>query len=391
MKWILLFLLLPPPLMGLGQATAETRTTYDPELGEVTERLQLLAGARHGRQLVLHNGYLHRAETWQNGKLVGPIETYYPTGTLCERYEIDAQGRKHGKCERYYVNNRLLEVNYYTHGVPRPHAVRSYYPNGRVAQQRNYRHCPADSLPRPDTLMPVLGLPYPYSRDSVWQLYTYRGQLYRQHAYACGRLGASERFADWEDTLVGGTNPMLPYFLKKNILITQDSAGDPLIVKLKAKYGQVQGYERLIKSHRYENHTLVETFFTSRAYSQEAWKRYYANGRTRTLRIHHFGGYTMQERTFYPNARLKESYTLDLAGQRVGSYQKFWPNGQLMVQGHYEQDSTQAPLILPVGSDPRLQVRVKIYPSRPAGTWLHYGVGGQLLRRETYPIADKPE
>lgn len=388
MRWFILFLL---PTLLWGQqpaATLQTEVVYDPEIGEIVHQRKMQGGVLHGLQREIRNGFIYKTEVWDNGKLVGPVELYYATGTLKERYYLDEDGLMHGPCERYYVNTRPLENNQYVHGELAPHLVRTYYPNSRLAMVRNYRDCEGTTpTPQPaDSLMPALGRQYSaYSRDSLWQLFTYQGVLWLQRSYSCGQIEEEKILAENPDTLVYGTNSWLSYFVKKNIVVQIDTSGDPLVIKMKGKFGRYKDIERPITYNKYVNQRLTETYYISRRYQQETWKTYYENRRTASLRIHKFGAYTQEVRTFYANAKLKEQFTIDLAEGRLGLYRRYWPNGQLMTEGYYSQDSTTTADTLAVGSDPELQVEVLIYTSARTGTWRHYDHNGVLLREEELP------
>jgi antitoxin component YwqK of YwqJK toxin-antitoxin module len=368
--------------------------TWDPELGKLTEITLRRDGSRHGTQLWLQNGYVLRKEVWANDRLVGPVEQYWLNGSIKARYGVDAEGRLHGRYERYYPNRKLQEVTHYAHGTLLPGTIRTNYPNGRPAAIRCYRACTpepgaADTTGAP---MPVVGTPPGPGlvADSTWHLYNFRGQLHRSRTYACGRVVEDRLVAEFADTLVGGTNPMLAEYNLKNIIVGTDSLGYPMVVRKKGRYIQTEDISAWGNRRVWVNKQMVESYFISRTRNVEATKTYYESERTRSSVIHRLGARTRSGSTFYPGTQLKQTWTEDLRGNRIGLYTHYWANGKVYEQGYYVQDSTQTleTLTLKGRKGKQEDEYVPIHPSHKHGTWRRYDFDGGLIREEEWEMGN---
>ncbi|MBX3103209.1 MAG: hypothetical protein KF690_11925 [Bacteroidetes bacterium] len=389
MKTICLGILFAALQIGV-QAQTETRITWDPELGKVTELIARKDGVRHGTQVWLLNGIMYRKEYWEYDRLVGPVEEYWANGHIKARYGVDREGRLDGACYRYYSNRKPLEAAHYAHGALLPGSLRTYYPNGRVAAIRCYRQCevtPAHGALPDGVPWPLVGVaPGPgLQSDSTWVLYNYRGKIHRQRDYSCGNVLREQQFADFQDTLVGGTNPSLADFTLKNFLVGLDSAGYPLVVKMKGRYERRTHQEAWANRRKWINKELVESYFISRMRNTEALKTYYEGGRTRSSLIHQMGAPTRQGATFYSGTQRKETWTEDLGGSRMGEYTHYWANGREYIRGYYVQDSTRVLRMLTL-TDRGEKTEVPLHPSLKHGTWRYYDYDGALVREEYWEM-----
>ncbi len=150
------------------------------------------------------------------------------------------------------------------------------------------------------------------------------------------------------------------------------------------------------------NKLLVEGSFAGRVYTDSysrfgKWIEYYEVGSIKTIGHYYEDNPIGQWQHFYENGRLKESYNIALIEAqpassycKVGSYQYYYPDGQLKIDGYYAaaMDSTQE---VRYDLDGKKFMMDCIKPiSKPFGIWTYYNQSGGVDHRETFETFINP-
>lgn len=149
--------------------------------------------------------------------------------------------------------------------------------------------------------------------------------------------------------------------------------------------------------NRYTMQVLVEGSFGGKIYTDshmrfDKWSEYFETGIVKTT------GYYYEDQPiglwqfFYPNGQLQESYSISLIEAepsssycRTGSYQSYYPNGILKVNGYYRasvDSTTEERTNYMNGNSYMVQTRKPI--AKQFGIWTYYNELGQIERQEEF-------
>jgi antitoxin component YwqK of YwqJK toxin-antitoxin module/tetratricopeptide (TPR) repeat protein len=404
-----------PVVEGLGAATREADGSVTPtagpwlvigENGDIQERGSFAAPGKRGGlwQTLRPDGTVEAEQTYGSagaglGELDGPMRTFYPTGQLRSEAVYKA-GKLEGISKSFAITGKVSEIrtlvnndyegeviNYYPDGTPKVrsqmHAdkkdgpVSRYYPNGTLEMRHLYA---ADKLQGPfevfypnkvlekkgtyrnDELDGPYVLNYPNGqpretgtftngqRTGLWREYYASGKPSVEHTYD----EAGKEHGAYHDYDPQGRHYSDTYYEHGRIvrLVHLDAAGKTTAdVNLKKGRQEVKAFDidgRLHSTGSVENGQMVGE-----------WRRFYADGVLQEVtRYDAAGNRTGSNELYYANGQLRQRSSYGPAG-REGYFEQYYADGQLSQTGFYHAGESQ-------------------------GVWKSYASNGRLTQESEY-------